>query len=195
MVANETGHSASVLLNNGNGTFAATVNYPAGPTPRAVALGDLDADGDIDVAIADSSLNAALNILLNGGNGTFGAPIPFGANKNAWRIDLADIDADGDLDAVQAGGPGGVLIWANSGAASFTLAATHTVSASTDVDLADVDGDGDLDLAATGRNSVVPTKLYLPVPQQRPGRVHPGTDVYRSGKRLLHRLCRPRRRQ
>jgi hypothetical protein len=53
----------SVLLGNGNGTFVAAVNIPAGATPRAVALGDVNGDGLPDLAVANFS-SASVSVLL-----------------------------------------------------------------------------------------------------------------------------------
>jgi hypothetical protein len=47
-----------VLLNNGNGTFAAKVSYPAGTWPEAVAAADLNGDGKPDLVVAPASTTA-----------------------------------------------------------------------------------------------------------------------------------------
>src|SRR5581483_10063536 len=70
-----TGGTVSILLGNGNGTFATPVSYStingnAGSGPEAIAIADFDGANGPDVVIADTS-NAAV-ILLNNGNGTFG---------------------------------------------------------------------------------------------------------------------------
>jgi hypothetical protein len=41
-----------VLLNNGNGTFAAKVDYPTGGDPWWVTAADLDGDGKLDLAVS-----------------------------------------------------------------------------------------------------------------------------------------------
>jgi hypothetical protein len=47
------GGTVSVLLNQGNGTFAAPLVYAAGSLPSDVALTDLNGDGKPDVAITN----------------------------------------------------------------------------------------------------------------------------------------------
>ncbi len=37
-----------MLLNQGNGAFAAAVNYPAGESPVEIAAADLNGDGKLD---------------------------------------------------------------------------------------------------------------------------------------------------
>ncbi len=41
----------SILLGNGDGTFQAPVNYPVGIDPVALAVGDLNGDGLLDLAV------------------------------------------------------------------------------------------------------------------------------------------------
>ena len=53
----------SVLLNNGNGTFAATVDYATG-RPLSVAAADLNGDGKPDLAVANADSNN-VSVLLN----------------------------------------------------------------------------------------------------------------------------------
>jgi len=43
-VANS-GNTVSVLLNNGNGSFAARVDYPTGGGPESIAAADLNGEG------------------------------------------------------------------------------------------------------------------------------------------------------
>jgi len=52
--------SVSVLLGRGDGTFADSVDYPVGGFPNAVVVGDLNADGKLDVIIADSGKSVLL---------------------------------------------------------------------------------------------------------------------------------------
>lgn len=57
VVANNAVHggtaSLSVLLGKGDGTFQPAVDYAAGTGSEAVAVGDFDSDGKLDVAVAD----------------------------------------------------------------------------------------------------------------------------------------------
>jgi hypothetical protein len=54
----------SVSLNNGHGTSFARVTYGASPGARSVALGDLDGDLHLDVAMANWR-NENVTVLLN----------------------------------------------------------------------------------------------------------------------------------
>jgi hypothetical protein len=72
LLAATSGGSVSVRLNNGAGVFTApavatNADVPAGSNPRSLALGDLDGDGDIDVAVANylPNENGLASVLLN----------------------------------------------------------------------------------------------------------------------------------
>ena len=52
-IANFTSDHVSILLNNGDGTFQAPVNYGAGDGPSSVFCSDLDGDNDDDLAVAN----------------------------------------------------------------------------------------------------------------------------------------------
>ena len=64
-MGNRDSHNVSVLLNLGDGTFADDVVSEVGSRPRAVALGDLDGDGDLDLALANQE-SGNVSVMLNG---------------------------------------------------------------------------------------------------------------------------------
>ncbi|MDY7110354.1 MAG: hypothetical protein SYC29_17125 [Planctomycetota bacterium] len=49
-VSNGASDDASILLNNGDGTFVDSARYDAGNSPRSLALNNLNGDGDTDTA-------------------------------------------------------------------------------------------------------------------------------------------------
>ena len=59
-----------VLLNQGDGTFAAGKNYAVGSGPHSVVAVDMNGDGAADLAIADHASNNVA-VLMNAGDGTF----------------------------------------------------------------------------------------------------------------------------
>src|SRR5262249_16065028 len=62
--------SVSILSGNGNGTFRTPVNYDTGNFPYTVTTGDLNADGNLDLALTNLD-SGNLSILLGKGDGTF----------------------------------------------------------------------------------------------------------------------------
>ncbi|MDX2169280.1 MAG: VCBS repeat-containing protein [Deltaproteobacteria bacterium] len=115
--AGTTVHAIDVVLNNGNGTFNPPLSYPV-PCPfftgggqcRALALaaGDFDRNGDIDVAVALSDPRNARNGGVNttdtmqvfGGDGTGGldAGGTFTIEKSPTSMAAGDITGDGKPD-------------------------------------------------------------------------------------------------
>jgi hypothetical protein len=105
-VANQFSDTFSVLLNNGDGTFAEQVIYGMEATPRSVAVGDLDGDLDPDVVVANRD-TFDIAVLMNqcppecpadfDGDGdvdTFDLLFLLGA----WGTPNGDVDGDGDTD-------------------------------------------------------------------------------------------------
>ncbi|MCA9304770.1 MAG: VCBS repeat-containing protein [Phycisphaerales bacterium] len=142
----------SVLINNGDGTFAPYVRYEAGDQTSLVALGDLDGDGDLDAVTPNYREN--IGVLLNNGDGTFSSPVAYvagAANSEFKDIALGDLDQDGDLDLVTGERTTGVGVLFNNGDATFGAATSYATNSGThSISIADLDSDGDLDIAKGG---------------------------------------------
>ncbi|MEM7204731.1 MAG: VCBS repeat-containing protein [Planctomycetota bacterium] len=123
-----------------------------------VAVGDLDRDGDRDVALIvnGNNLPRALSVQFNLGQQRFrGVRLDLPPAETTLSLALVDVDGDGDQDVVEAGtsrGPGFVRVYANDGAGG--LAALGTTSTGAAAALGDVDGDGDPDLVTACSGSV-----------------------------------------
>jgi ankyrin repeat protein len=63
-VANGSTTSTSVLLKQGDGNFAAAVNYTVSYGPTSIAAADLNGDGKPDLAITNHATNN-VRVLLN----------------------------------------------------------------------------------------------------------------------------------
>ncbi len=93
----------SVRRNNGDGTFSPIEDYTDegfNHRPAYVRLGDLDGDGDLDLAWLDES--SRLKLRFNRGDGRFGAIVSARTLDGAFLV-LYDVDRDGDLDVVYPG--------------------------------------------------------------------------------------------
>lgn len=147
ITANGSSGTVSVLINNGDGTFAAPVTYPAGSQPVAVAVADLNADGHPDLVVADLAGNS-VQVLLNNGDGTFAAPLPQAVGAQPVALTLADVDGDGHLDILVVDqGDNSVAMLLGHGDGSFSAATFYATGGNPGwITAQDLNGDGRLDI-------------------------------------------------
>jgi hypothetical protein len=148
-----------VLFNIGGGAFGTPSSLSVGPEvrPDGVTAGDLDRDGDMDIAAASSG--AVLNVVavfLNTGVGTFAGAVgyPVGGT-NPGGIVAADLDVDGVLDLATANQDSANLsALPGLGAGGFGAAVIADVDITPEVVAKhDLDGNGSLDLVTVNRDS------------------------------------------
>lgn len=145
-VTNVNGTSAvSMLFNRGDGSFQPPVTFPAGKTPNEALVGDLDNDGSLDLAVANSD---SFSIFLNRGDGTFLPQVMYEVPGMSIAA-LADFDRNGSLDlAATNNGLGTVGILFNQGDGTFQSPITYAADVgASSVAAADYNGDGAPDLA------------------------------------------------
>lgn len=154
------------LVNDGDGTLT--------PAPRqallaamanpVLAAGDLDGDGDEDLALAGSQ-NDAHYFLFNDGVGAYTPVVNRSGGGDSGDLEVGDLEPDGDLDVVSAADysqeVGDITVFRNDGAGTFTAEQLVSSLQPAGLAVADFTGDGILDLAAANRISFL-------------GVIHPG---------------------
>ncbi len=161
-------YHVAVLFGDGAGGFGPPALFSVGPgrpgstNYSAVAAGDLNRDGHLDLACAGEG-TSAVSVLLGDGTGQLAAPrlIPqFNAPK---AIALADFDGDGHLDvAVTNNGPG-LTVLRGDVTGNFTFAAAISLTAAGAVAAGDFNGDGRPDIAAIGSRGLASGRATIAV--------------------------------
>ncbi|MCW3085734.1 MAG: cell surface receptor domain protein [Bacteroidetes bacterium] len=164
VVTNAYDNSISVFLNTstaGSISFAAKVDFTVGDYPYGLALGDLDGDGKLDVAVANGS-SIDMSVLRNTstiGAVSFAAKTDYPAVGEPYAVAIGDLDADGKPDIALANfsTPGYVSVFKNT-SVTGTIALNAKIDFSTggnpkSVAIYDIDRDGKPDLTLANYNS------------------------------------------
>jgi hypothetical protein len=153
VTANIESNSVSVLLGNGDGTFAPKADFSTGSAPNSVAIGDLNGDGRPDLATANLGSNS-VSVLLGNGDGTFGAKTDYGAGSYPQSVAVGDLNGDGRPDLATANGSGTVSVLLGRGDGSFGANTDYRAGiAPFSVAVGDLNEDGHLDLAMANEGS------------------------------------------
>jgi len=140
--------SISVLLSLNGLSFGTPVVTGLGTGQGAIAAGDFNNDGKLDLAVAQTANNQVV-VLLGNGDGTFQAPRSFATGTAPDSIVVADFNRDGKLDIATANNTANSLsILLGNGDGSFQ--ARHDIDAGprpSSLVTGDFNGDNIADLA------------------------------------------------
>ena len=128
-------------------SFNAPLSYSVGNSyARGLAVGDFNADGNVDVATASSYNSVA--VLLGSGNGTLGTAVQYPVANYPQQLVAPDLDNDGDLDLVVITEYGGLYVLLGNGNGTFATAVQYAATSQylSTVAVADFNGDGFADV-------------------------------------------------
>jgi hypothetical protein len=140
-----------------------------------VAVGDVDGDGDLDLALADwgpgdpyQSAGAPAMLWLNDGSGVFtdatSERMPDARIRYSWDLEMVDVDNDLDLDLViSCVRCEGSFLYRNDGAGTFADASDQLPQHNNafGVEAMDVTGDGFLDLVTINDGDALRNHLFV----------------------------------
>jgi hypothetical protein len=169
ITTNTEGSNVTVLLSDGRAGFKQPVGSPfrCGDSPFNFAVGDVNGDGKVDLAIVDSPSSMAeghgkdgLTILLGNGKGGFTmlAGSPFATGKTPNRVAIGDVNGDGVADiAVSSPDDNNLTLFLMSSRETMVSSSTIAVGGKPKgLAIHDLNGDGKAEIVTTnnGDNAI-----------------------------------------
>jgi RHS repeat-associated protein len=140
-----------LILSNNGGNFTVNTNNPTvGASPYAMATGDMNGDGRLDIVTLNSDNNRKVSVLLADSSSSSGfSTTNYQLSNTVQKLVLADVNRDGRLDVVaanQLNNQSNISVLLGSGNGSLGNPITSAINTSgltlTSLAVADLNGDG-----------------------------------------------------
>jgi hypothetical protein len=149
-----------IIVSPAHASFITALSYTVDSgIDSAVAVGDFDGDGNLDVVVAISGAapnSGTVSILLGNGDGTFQTVQSYAVGWYPKSVAVGDFNGDGHLDVVVANSgfypsfPGSISILLGNGDGTFQAPQSYAAGLDPScVAVGDFNGDGYLDLAVS----------------------------------------------
>ncbi len=157
--------TVSVLLGTGAGSFQTARTFAAGTYLNAVAVGDFNGDGILDLAVVGGSFSdgVPVSVLLGNGDGSFQTAHTFAAGVEPSAVAVGDFNGDGNADlAIADPFRDKASVFLGNGDGSFQTAHTYATGRYSDsVAVGDFNGDGIPDLAVANGDAFGTVSVLL----------------------------------
>jgi len=166
--SNAGANTVSIFLQSTPGVFPLTPSATLGgagttPAPSSIALGDVDGDGRLDIAVSNRTANSVA-IFRQSSTGTFTSTpstvlASFHGPIGPLQVKLADLNGDGALDVLTVDTDDGLSLFLHDGATNafaseaISIDGNGLLSGPKQVATGDFDGDGTVDIAVTNSTS------------------------------------------
>ena len=144
------------------GQFLEAPEYATGTSPQAVAVGDFNGDGKLDVAVVNGNANT-VSVMLGNGDGTFQAKTDFATGSTPRGITVGHFTSSGNLDlAVTNFASNTVSVLLGVGDGTFQAKKDTAVgSGPIGIAVSDFNNDGNSDLVVTNSTDPAGTVSVL----------------------------------
>ena len=138
----------------GNITFAARVDIPVSASNTRLALGDIDSDGKIDIAVSEPLFNL-ISVFRNTSTIaaiSFAPKVNYSVGSQIWGIAVRDLNSDGKPEIIGQSSSNAVIVLKNNSTSGSVLldpavSFPGPSGGSGNITVSDIDGDGRPDVA------------------------------------------------